>query len=441
MALVELYRLTGHDRYLELAARMIDQRGHGLLGEGAYGASYYQDGVPVRDAAELDGNCVRALYLAAGATDVYLETAEPELLEALVRQWEHTAATKTYLTGGVGCRRRTEAFGAPYELPPDHAFGETCAAVASVMWSWRLLLATGEARYADHIERIMFNALAAGVSLSGDRFSYVNPLQRRESAYESGDKAPFRKPWFDSACCPPNLMRLIASLGHYILTTDAGGIQLHQYAAGSVRAELDDGAVFAIDVVTDYPWSPVITIDVAEAPDRESELSLRIPAWCRAATVRVDDGPAVPARGEGGRLVLRRRWRPGSRVVLDLAMPPRLTWPDQRIDAVRGSVAIERGPLVYCLEDAGLPESVLLDEIGVRAGWPLRAVPRPDLLGGIIAVDAKVACRPGEPPPWPYGSQGRAGEAVSRRTSVTAVPYYAWDNRTRGRMRVWLPVQ
>jgi hypothetical protein len=465
MALVELYRLTGHPPYLSLARRLIDLRGYGHLGPGHYGAAYYQDDTPIREARELDGHCVRALYLAAGATDVYLETGDPTLLAALRRLWGHTLATKTYLTGGVGCRRKTEAFGAAYELPPDQAFNETCAGVASVMWSWRLLLATGESGYADHIERVLFNVVAAGVGLSGDRFSYINTLHRRATAMEHGDKAPYRKAWFGCACCPPNLMRILASLDHYVATTDADGVQLHQYGAGTVHTDPVDLAVH-----TDYPWGGRIAVAVTAARSPESTLRLRVPGWCARATLELNGVP-VDTEPSRGYLSLRRRWRPGDRIVLDLTMPPRITWPHPDIDAVRGCVAIERGPLVYCVEGADLPSGAHLDALRLDTGAPVRAVARPDLLGGVVTVQATARDHTdGAAPPWPYGTRAPtagaepgtkpggqpstgagveagtgAGESVGgpagggTPVTVTAIPYYAWDNRDRGMMRVWLP--
>jgi hypothetical protein len=456
MALVELYRLTGHRPYLSLARQLVDRRGHGHLGPGHYGAAYYQDDTPIRESPELDGHCVRALYHATGATDVYLETGDPTLLPALVRLWEHTVATKTYLTGGVGARRKTEAFGAPYELPPDQAFNETCAAVANLMWSWRLLLATGEGRYADHIERILFNVVAAGASLHGERFSYINTLHRRATAMEHGDKAPYRKSWFGCACCPPNLMRTLASLDHYIVTGDADGVQIHQYATGTVST-----GTLNLAVRCDYPWSGRIAVTVTGARPGQRALRLRLPAWCQRADLELN-GVRVDPRPVDGYLPLRRHWEPGDRVVLDLAMPPRLTWPHPRIDAVRGCVAIERGPLVYCLEGADLPAGTHLDDLSVDSAQPMRAVARPDLLGGVVTIRASARRgMVGEPPAWPYGARdltdgpdamvdagatgdsgatGRSGaDDRGSPVAVTAIPYYAWDNRDRGMMRVWIP--
>jgi DUF1680 family protein len=433
MALVELYRLTGEHRYLALAGRMIDLRGHGLLGPGLYGAAYYEDHVPVRHATELEGHCVRAFYLAAGATDVAVETGDRSLLDALERQWAHTLATKSYLTGGVGCRRKIEAFGAPYELPPDHAFSETCAAIGHLMWDWRLLLATGDGRYADHMERLLFNVLAAGSSLDGDRFSYVNPLQRHAAAMEEGDKAPYRRQWFGCACCPPNLMRTIASLGHYVATTDDTGIQVHQYATGRLAG---DG--LSLDIRTDYPWDGRIAITVDAAPAADRTIALRVPAWCTRATVTVNGAPLAPQTPALGYLRPRRRWLRGDRIVLELAMPARLTWPDQRIDGTRGCVAIERGPLVYCLEAPDQQPGVALDRVSIDVQKPLTVVHRPDLLDGVVTIEAAGVRHDAGDPGWPYQQQPDPGTATGG-VRVTAIPYYAWDNRGLAKMRTWIP--
>jgi DUF1680 family protein len=432
-ALVELYRLTGDARYLRLAARFVDLRGHGLLGPGPFGSAYYQDDVPVREARTLTGHAVRALYLATGAVDVAVETGDRPLLDAVVRQWASTIATKTYLTGGQGSRQYGEAFGDPYELPPDTAYAETCAGIASVMLSWRLLLATGHARYADHIERTLFNLVAASTSADATQFFYVNPLQRR------GLTAEGRAAWFHCACCPPNLLRLLASLQSYVATTHPGGVQLHQFAAGHVDTVLPDGRRVAFDVDTDYPWSGRIAVTVVRTGNAPWSLALRVPGWASHSTVTVAGGPSRPEVDQHGYTVVTRRWRVGDVVTLDLDMTPRVVEPHPRIDAIRGCVALERGPLVYCLEQVDQEAGVDLADVAVPATPAPRVAHRDDLLGDTNVLELDGAVR--TPATW----GGRAYRPVTaaaddyRPTGLIAVPYHQWANRQVAAMRVWIP--
>ena len=436
-ALVELYRETGERRYLDLAGYFVDRRGHGLLG----GEVYCQDRVPLRQALNVEGHAVRQLYLLAAAADLAAETGDGELAEAAERIWSAMAATKTHLTGGVGAHHDREEFGDPYELPTERAYCETCGAVASIQWSWRMALLTGEAKYSDLVERTLFNGFLAGVSLDGERWLYVNPLQVRDGHTDpGGDKSARRTRWFRCACCPPNVMRLLASLEHYLASTDGQGLQLHQYAGGTFRGEAA-GESIVVSAHTDYPWDGRIAITVDETPaGRPWTLSLRIPQWCTSFTV--DD--EASARSRDGWLRLTRVWTPGERVVLELEMEPRLTRADPRADAVRGAVAIERGPLVYCLEQIDHPGGGL-DDIVLDTAQPLTVKHRPDLLGGVTTVLATGHRRavPAEDW-WPYrpvsaGPSDTRRAVVSGPVELTAIPYYAWANREDGSMRVWLP--
>ena len=369
MALVELYRETGDITYRDLAEQLVKARGQQTLSRHDRAPMYFSDRVPARDATTVEGHAVRALYFASGVADVVAEGADyPDsgLGQAQLRQWEHMVLTKTYLTGGLGSRWDGEAFGDPFELPSDEAYCETCAAIASIQWSWRLLLATGDARYADLIERTLYNGFIAGVSTSGDEYFYVNALQVRSDAEPSDSRSAAlgRHAWYDVACCPPNIMRTLSSLQCYLATRDGAGVQIHQYASGRIRADLPGGsAEFA--VATEYPWSGTVQIDVTQATGAEFELALRVPAWCQSATVTViRDGSAevVAASGPGEYTRLTRPWAVGDHVRLDLAMPPRLTVADDRVDAVRGCVAIERGPLVYCLEQTDQTDGIVLED-------------------------------------------------------------------------------
>jgi uncharacterized protein len=409
-ALAELYRETGTRAYLDLASQFVEQRGHGLAGDSGMGRRYLQDHMPVRESPTEVGHAVRALYLEAGVTDVATETHDAELLESSIRRWDDMVAAKTALTGGNGSRHIDEGFGDRFELPPDRGYNETCAAIASFQWSWRLLLATGDPKYADLMERVLHNGFAGSVAAAGDRFFYVNPLQRRPDHFEKDDPGR-RREWFTCACCPPNIMRLLASVHHYLATADGDTLYIQQYAAARVAA-----ADLELEVVTGYPWSGEVTLRILAAPPAARELALRIPAWSSAAGFTINNHPERPVPTHHGYLRLRERWRPGDEVTLRLDMTPRWTYPDHRADALRGCAAIERGPLVYCFEQADQP--VPLDELTVSRGSPLAE--RAATVDGIgPTVQVTVGAGPG--------------------VSAVAIPYFQWDNRGPGAMRVWVP--
>ncbi len=427
-ALVELYRETGERRYLDLAATLVDRRGHGQFAGGRFDLSYYQDAEPVREARTIVGHAVRALYLAGGVTDLYAETGDQGLLDVMLAQWDDLVSGKTYLTGGVGSRHAGEAIGDPHELPPDLAYCETCAAIASIMWSWRLLLVTGEARFADLIERTLYNGFLSGMSLDGRSFFYVNPLQSRGGHAREG--------WNPVACCPPNIMRLLASLGHYLASTSDEGVQLHQYIPSTIRAAGQGGEAIELRVETSYPWAGTVVVEVVETPAEEWTLSLRVPGWAQSATV---DGEPVAG---GGYAELTRQWAPGDKAVLELDVSPRLTAPSPLIDAVRGCLAIERGPLVYCIEEVDLPPQTGLADVRVDLDRSLVDAGPVESLEGFTGVTA--AGRVTELDGWREVEyldlrEVPADGPSSQPASLLAVPYFAWANRGAGAMRVWIP--
>ncbi|GAA1583364.1 glycoside hydrolase family 127 protein [Kribbella karoonensis] len=415
MALVELYRETGTATHLELAKWFVDARGHGIIERHGHSPAYFSDRVPVREATTVEGHSVRAVYLAAGAADVAMETGDTELLDALKVQFDHMWSTKTYVTGGLGARWDGEAFGDEYELPTDRAYAETCAAIGGIQWAWRMLLATGEATYGDAIERMLYNGFLAGVSLSGTEYFYVNPLQLRGAAYPDNGRSPAhgRRGWFDCACCPPNIMRTLSSLDGYLATSTDDAIQIHQYAAGVIRS----GDV-ELTVDTAYPWDGTVRITSATP----ATVDLRIPAWAEGATV---NGRAVDAGGYAR--------AEGTEIELVLPLDPRVVGADPRIDAVRGCVALERGPLVYAVEQEDNTANV--DDLHLLPEAPVAEAS--DLLDGVTVLRAQGRAGTGHRPGWSFvpGTDDSVGEAVE----VTAVPYYAWANREIGAMRVWLP--
>jgi len=430
-ALVELYRVTGHRPYLDLAARFVDLRGHGLLDGSRFGSVYLQDHVPVRQAETVAGHVVRQLYLLQGMVDVAVETHDHELLDACTRLWDDAFGTKTYVTGAQGSRHRDEAFGDPYELPADRAYGETCAAIASFQWNWRMLLATGGVRYADEMERALYNVIAGSTSVDGTHFYYSNPLHLRTGHDGSDEDAPSaRLSWYSCSCCPPNLARLVASLSGYAVTVDDAGLQVHLYAAGDIHTTVD-GHDVRIAVRTEYPWDGRVELTVST--EASIPLALRIPGWCAVADVRVDGAPVDVTDGY---VRLRRDWSAGATVTLELPMPARVIRPHQRIDAVRGCVAVTRGPLVYCLEQADLPDGVTLEDVRIDPTAPitvehdLPGIPVALTVGGAIEPPASDALYPAYSP---------ADNQAAART-LTTVPYFLWGNRTPGPMRVWIPV-
>jgi DUF1680 family protein len=435
-ALVELYRATSDKKYLDLAQFFVDHRGRGMLGPNPRfgGSAYYQDRVPVRESSEIEGHAVRALYLTTGVTDLYLETGEAALLDAMLRQWTDFVAHKLYVTGGAGSRHSGEAFGHAYELPGERAYCETCAAIASITWNWRLLLASGEARFADLIERTLYNGFLSGVSLAADTFFYVNPLLSRGQPEVVGRGVIERQPWFTVACCPPNVMRLLASLGEYIATYAGDGVQIHQYASATLRAPLA-----TLRIETEYPWQGEVAVHVDSDSDRPWTLQLRVPPWSDEPRVSVNGTAVAGPPVRQGYICIERDWRTGDCVELSLSMEPRLAEPHPRIEAAHGCLAVERGPLVYCLEQADHTSASVLD-LRLDPDADLKATWQPDLLGGVMTVAA--AGEVASVAEWgdaTFRSHQRSEAAHGERTSLVAIPYFAWANRGPGPMRVWIP--
>ncbi|HWU47634.1 MAG TPA: beta-L-arabinofuranosidase domain-containing protein [Humibacter sp.] len=446
-ALVEFARATDDERYRELAALFILRRGHRTLATTLFqGHEYFLDDMPVRDATVLRGHAVRALYLASGAVDLAADDGDGVLLAAVQEQWRNTVARRTYLTGGMGSHHQNEEFGEDFELPPDRAYSETCAGIGSVMLSWRLLLQTGEAKYADLIERTLLNNILASPREDGRGFFYTNTLQQRTRGTEPHDdelseraETSMRAPWFEVSCCPTNIARTLASVSSYFATTDDTGVQLHQFADLEVRTATGDGTAVRLTMRTGYPFDGDLVITVTQAA--EFTLAVRIPAWAKGATARIGDD-TIPVGG--AYLRLRRAFQAGDTLVVRLPVTPRITTPAPQIDAVRGTVAVERGPLVLCLESTDLPEGVTTDQIALAADRG----PEPTPFGARVNVQYPVASAPTGGgsvasttvgvTDWPYGTT--ADDATPATTAVELHPYFSWANRGPSTMRVWIPV-
>ncbi|MGX9347154.1 glycoside hydrolase family 127 protein [Microbacterium sp. KNMS] len=437
MGLVELGRVTGEPRYIAQAKLFIDRHGTGVLADIEFGRSYFQDDIPIREADVLRGHAVRANYLSSGALDVAVETVDGELSSALVRQWDNTVARRTYITGGQGAHHQDEAFGADFELPPDRAYSETCAGIASIQFSWRLLLECGEAKYADLIERTLYNVVATSPSSAGTAFYYANTLHQRTPGEVADPDAPsaraessLRAPWFEVSCCPPNVARTLASLAAYVATVDEEGLQIHQYAPATISTAVA-GHDVALHVETDYPAAGDIRVTVDAAADAEWTLSLRVPSWAVGAAleVRSADGGVQTLAAEPGYATVRRAFSAGDVVTLRLPVAPRLTRPDARIDAIRGAVAVERGPEVLALESVDLPEGIGVDVVAIDPDAPLREED-----GRVVA---RLAIRRPVDLPWPFGDPEVADE--EQIVNVPLIPYHEWAERGPSTMRIWIP--
>ncbi len=428
MALVELYRATGERRYLELADFMVKQRGQkpGLFGN----SMYHQDHLPFSDQREFVGHAVRHLYLACGATDIVAENPDSAFRPALEGLWDNLTRRRMYVTGGAGARWEGEAFGSDYELPNDRAYTETCAAIGSVMWNWRMLLLTGEAKYADLMETTLYNAVLPGLSLDGRHYFYQNPLADRGSHR--------RQAWFGCACCPPNVARLLASLSGYFYTVAPDSVGVHLYANSSADLTLPGGDAFAFDVETNFPWDGRVTFTIRNAPQRPVRLSLRTPWWAESVTFTVNGQSDSEAEVERDYLVIEREWKAGDVVTLDLEMTVQRVEAHPHVLANRGRVALQRGPLVYCLEQADQPTADVWD-IALPDDADISAEFQPELLDGVVVLRAPgLATNASEWDGALYAPYLRHSEMETHLVEIVAIPYFAWANREAGPMQVWI---
>ena len=450
-ALVEFYRLTADERLLALAKRQVDLRGRadvalpdpGQLGDPSFPLSYFLHHRPVRGRAHATGHAVRELYLQSGVVDVAVETADTELLAASEAVWEDLFATKTYITGAHGSRHRDESIGDAYELPSDRAYAETCAAIASFQWNWRLLLATGRARYAEEMERVFWNTIAGAVSRSGTEFFYSNTLHLRTDHEGADEDSPRQRlPWYRCPCCPPNLARLMASIQAYLLTRDASGLQVHMPFSGTVSTEVPGGNV-DLTVRTGHPWDGSTHLEVVGCTSSQRwVLSLRWPKWAprKAAELTVNGAP-VEASWEGSYARVGRTWTAGDHLEVSSSVPVRVLSPHSRVDAVRDCVALQRGPLVYCIESADLGQAVAVEDIVLDTAGPLEtSTVVPEALQGYVKVTISASGESAQNRSDGLYSEAGAGHSEEELLPLAFVPYFARGNRPGDAMRVWVPV-
>lgn len=442
LALVRLYHATGNRRYLELSKYFVEERGTQpyyydieARERGEDPASYWaktyeycQAHVPIRQQEKVVGHAVRAMYLLSAVADLAHEYDDPSLLETCQRLWDNLIYRRMYLTGGIGPSRHNEGFTLDYDLPDETAYAETCATIGLVMWNHRLLQFAGESKYADVMERGLYNGFLSGVSLDGTHFFYENPLA------SSGHH--HRQEWFICPCCPPNVARIIASVGNYFYSTGANDLWVHLFAG--CRAELAvGGGMLRIHQLTNYPWEGAVRFELELERPLQFALHLRVPGWCEHFQVSANGMPLQVQPDANGYLSIQRQWQDGDTISYEMAMPVRPVFANPAVRQLEGRVAIQRGPLVYCLEgtDHG---GIILDRISVEAvkiADQFKMEHHPDWLGGIAVLRGKGSLI--EETGW-NNTLYQSAILPEKEIEITAVPYCVWDNRQPGEMRVWL---
>jgi uncharacterized protein len=459
LALVRLYRVTGEKRYLQLAQFFIDGRGQKpsyfereyqrldptkttmFLGRkittrtladeffrkdpNKFDTSYSQDHLPVREQTEVVGHAVRAMYLFSGMADVAYENGDKGLLEALDRLHHNVTTRRMYVTGGIGPSGENEGFTTDYDLPNEKAYQETCASIGMMMWNHRLFKLSGDGRYADFVEHLLYNAVLAGVSFSGDQFCYVNPL------YSSG-KAK-RHAWFSVPCCPTNVVRVLPSLGKYIYSQSEDGLWVNLYIPGGVATKLAKGGDLTLSQSGNYPWEGNVQLKVGLATPREFKINLRIPGWAKGATIKIN-GEAIKPSIINGYARIDRRWANNNTIDLALPMEVQRLEANPNVAEDRGKVALRRGPLIYCLEEPD--QKVDLDLIVLPGDAKLESHFEPGLLNGITVITGQGLQTSTKG--WENQLYRPATAPQREPIPIKAIPYYAWGNRQYGKLAVWI---
>ena len=406
LALVKLYQTTQEQKYLDFAYWLLEERGHGhgtMGDEGKWNPVYYQDIVPVRQLTDISGHAVRCMYLYCGMADVAALKNDTGYIAAMDRLWDDVVHRNMYITGGVGSSHDNEGFTEDYDLPNLDAYCETCASVGMVLWNQRMNQLTGDSKYIDVLERSLYNGALAGISLDGDRFFYVNPLESK------GDH--HRQEWYGCACCPSQLSRFLPSIGNYIYASSDDALWVNLYIGNTGQIRIGETDIL-LTQETDYPWDGSVKLTISTSQPLEKEIRLRIPNWCKTYDLSIN-GKRINVSEEKGYAVIKD-WKSQDVIALDMDMPVEIVAADPHVKENFGKRAIQRGPLVYCMEEIDNP--VYFDQIQLSPSTTFQTAFASDILNGIKTIK----------------TNGRA-------QSATFIPYYAWDNRKAGKMRVWIP--
>ena len=454
MALAALYEVTGDEKHLKLAKYFIDQRGQAPLffeeeckkngntcfwDDSYMKKQYYQAGKPVREQDKAEGHAVRAVYLYSGMAEVASKTEDKELFEACRKLWDNITQKQMYVTGAIGATEHGEAFSFDYDLPNDTVYGETCAAIGLIFFARRMFEITKDSRYADVMEQALYNGVISGMSLDGKSFFYVNPLEVEPEAclkdYNKRHVKPERQKWFGCACCPPNVARLLSSIGGYAFEESPDSLYMNLFVGGKLQT-VKDGKENQITVETRYPWAGQIKITVENKEDSTFALALRIPGWCQSYSLKVNKEPQEYSRNQGYAM-LERTWKNGDEVLLTLDMPVQLVEANPLVREDLGKVAVTRGPLVYCLEETDNGKNLSGIYLEEDADFTIKE--EPELLKGVVTIETQGK---------KVSQKGWNGETLYRTyqgknydpCSLKFIPYYAWTNRGVGEMTVWVKI-
>jgi DUF1680 family protein len=449
MGIIDLYRATGQRRYLELAQRLIQMRD--LVVDGG---DDNQDLVPFARQTEAVGHAVRATYLYAGVADLYAETGAMRLKEPLETIWKNVVEKKMYITGGCGAlydgaspdasknqktiTRVHQAFGRNYQLPNTTAHNETCASIGNVLWNWRMFLTSGEAKYVDAMELALYNAVLSGVSLNGTDYFYTNPLRQLNDPPVELRWSRRRVGFVTSFCCPPNVVRTIATVGGYAYGKSQRTVWVNLYGSNTLDTTLPDGARVRLEQDTLYPWNGDVRLKVVECDSEPIVFKLRIPGWAKSATLKVDGAPQDVVLTPGTYAAIERTWRAGTTIELSLAMPPQLIESHPLVEETRNHLAVKRGPVVYCLESVDLPGGISPADVRIPADVRLEPRFEADLLGGVTVLEGTFAKKSAGEWNGKLYREFQRSDGVPVQTAL--IPYYAWANRGRSEMSVWLPI-
>lgn len=458
MGLVDLYRVTGQRRYLDLAGVFIDMRGTVKWPNNMWGMTprsidphpgdQNQNRVPLRKESLAVGHAVTGPYLWCGAADFVAETGDQNLLVALQRIWSDVVNRKMYVTGAIGAYHNGvsvrydlvhEAFGREYELPQRTAYNETCANISNAMWNRRMMQITGDAAYAEVMERVLYNSALSPMSLDGKTFCYCNPLRRVNDVELLNHDTPRRLTTLSCYCCPPSVARTIAKSVWWAYGVSDRAVWVNLYGPSELATQLPGGDKVKLSQQTDYPWDGKVVIRIAAAPATPMALKLRIPAWTSSASITVNERPFEGNVQAGKYATIERTWTGGDVVTLSVPIEPVLVQSDPRVEETWGQTAVTRGPLVYCAESVDLPEGVSLWDVRLQRGADWTEQHRDDLLNGVTVLQTKALAEPARSTTGGLFQRVPAGDPTT--IDLTLIPYYAWNNRAETEMTVWLPLR